>query len=197
MMVFHDHMLDRLTERAGPVLALERAELRRTRIAGSDDSIPSLDDLLDLVDGRVPLILELKSTVDGYDAMVGPLLASLAAYRGPVAAMSFDPRLIAALAEAAPHLPRGIVADAARDDEWKQLTGWQRRIVRHLLHAPKSKPQFVAFDIKALPATAPLALKWFRGMPLLSWTIRTRDEEKKARYWADQIIFEEITPEAA
>jgi glycerophosphoryl diester phosphodiesterase len=97
-----------------------------------------------------------------------------------------------------PHLPRGLVADRfAPEAGWTELSPLQRFALRHLLSALVVAPQFVAYDVKALPANAPLLLRHVFRMPLLAWTVRTDADRLAARRWADQIIFEGFDPDAA
>ena len=102
IVVFHDDTLDRLTEASGPVDTRTLAELRAIRLHDSDAGIPTLEELLDLVDGRVPLVIELKSRWDGdrrLERAVAPILAD---YSGPAAVMSFDPMSMVAMRRLAP-----------------------------------------------------------------------------------------------
>ena len=115
--------LDRLTAATGPVAARSAEALSRIPLRNSQDCILSLPALLALVNGYVPLVLEVKSTWsrDGtFEANIAHMLAS---YQGPVAVMSFDPYSLKAFREAAPLLPRGLVADRFDDEShWSQLT---------------------------------------------------------------------------
>ncbi len=114
--VFHDETLDRLVDGAGPVAALTPGDLARLRYRGAPaTSLMSFADLLDLVGGRVPLLVELKSEWTPPDADFLGLVTSLASgYRGPLALMSFDPAVMAACAALAPKIPRGIVSGLYR-----------------------------------------------------------------------------------
>src|SRR6266851_5782761 len=80
------------------------------------------------------------------------------------------------------------------DSEWDSLSIAQRRSLTWLLHAPKSRPQFLAYSVKDLPAAPPLLARTFFGLPLLTWTVRTEDDRNLATRWADQIIFEGWRP---
>jgi len=193
--VFHDATLDRLTAETGPVAAYDVAALARIPIRGSKDSILSLQALLELVNGYVPLVLEVKSTWsrDGkFEANIARMLAS---YKGPAAVMSSDPYSLKAFREAAPLLPRGLVADRFDDERhWSQLSLWQRFAMRNLLTAAIAWPNFIAYDIAALPALAPLVARFAFGLPLLTWTVRTPEERYRALRYADAMIFEGIRP---
>ena len=119
----------------------------------------------------------------------------LAAYRGPVAVMSFDPYSLAAFREAAPTLPRGLVSERFDDaNDWPQLSLWQRLAMRNLLSSAIARPNFIAYDIRALPAVAPLVARLAFGLPLLTWTVRSNEERERALRYADAMIFEGIAP---
>jgi len=195
VVVFHDDALDRLTDATGPLTARTLAELKQVSIRGTDERIPSLQELLDAVAGRTPLVLELKSGWEGNDRLVARTAEILAGYEGPVAAMSFDPRILVALQKYAPGLPRGIVAERYYDDpEWGPLTRMQRFRLGNLLHFTATKPHFVAYSVHDLPAIAPLVARYALGMKLLTWTVRTEADRRKARRWTNQMIFEGFRP---
>ncbi len=193
--VFHDETLDRLTPESGPVAARTAAALTAIPLRGSKDRILSLPALLDLVNGYVPLLIEVKSTwtrEGKYEANIALLLAS---YPGPVAVMSFDPHCVAAFKEIAPALPRGLIAERFSDRaHWPHLTPWQRFAMRNLLTSAIARPHFIAYDIKALPALAPFIAQTLFGLPLLTWTVRTNEERERALRYADAMIFEGVTP---
>jgi glycerophosphoryl diester phosphodiesterase len=192
--VFHDATLDRLTLETGPVAARDTDALSRIPLRNSEDCILSLPALLALVDGHVPLVLEIKSTWTREGKFEANIARMLASYPGPVAVMSFDPHCLAAFRQAAPLLPRGLVADRFDDPHhWSRLTLWQRLAMRNLLTAAIAWPHFIAYDIRALPALAPLIARLF-GLPLLTWTVRTKAERERALRYADAMIFEGIRP---
>lgn len=195
VVVFHDDTLERLTDTTGPVAARTLAELKQVSIRGSDERIPTLQELLSDIDGRTPLVLELKSAWDGDDRLTARTAEILKSYSGPVAAMSFDPDVLLFLQKYAPLLPRGIVAERWYDDsDSTGLSPSRKFALGNLLHLPRTKPHFVAYSIGDLPSTAPLIARYLFGMKLLTWTVRTENDRHKARRWANQIIFEGFRP---
>ena len=194
-MVHHDDALGRLTEGSGALLGKSAAELRAVKFKTTAERMMSLDDLLTLVAGRVPLVIEVKSHFDGDRKLVKRMADALASYSGPVVGMSFDPDQVLALREFVPSLPRGIVAQRNYDDDyWKKLTREQRDSMLDLRHAFRTEPHFVAFWVNQLPAPAPWIARNIFGCPLLAWTVRTPEQREWAARHADQMIFEGFVP---
>ena len=191
--VFHDDTLDRLTEASGPVASRTLAELKAVALRGTDAHIPTLDELLAMIAGRVPLFVEFKSRFDRNRRLEQVAAPALSAYAGPVAVMSFDPDSVLALKTLAPAIPRGLVADSFTDDEWRAIPPLRRLALRHLASALRVDPSFIAYGVHDLPADAPLLLRHL-GTPLLTWTVRTEADRATARRYADQIIFERFDP---
>lgn len=195
VMVFHDTTLDRVTKSSGPLAAKSLAELKEVAFRDCAERIPTLQELLDTVAGRTPLILELKSEGDGDTRLPARVAKILLGYAGPVAAMSFDPEMVIALRKFAPGLPRGIVAERYYDHaDWKGLSAAEKFRLGNLLHMPKTSPHFIAYYIRDLPAFAPLLARYLLGMKLLTWTVRSEPEQRRARWWANQVIFEGFRP---
>jgi glycerophosphoryl diester phosphodiesterase len=193
-MVHHDDALGRLTQGSGPLAAMSAAAIKQVRFKTGSDRILDLGELCGLVDGRVALLLELKSRFDGDLRLANRAVAVLAAYDGPAALMSFDPALVAAVRRTAPARPRGLVAQR-RYDDWPILSRPQRRrLANLLLHAARTRPQFIAYAVRDLPALAPLMARHVFRLPLLTWTVRTPLERNLALRWSDQMIFEGWRP---
>ena len=192
--VFHDGTLDRLTDDAGPVAARDVEALREISLKGCSDRILSLPDLLALVGGYVPLVLEVKSTWTREGTFEANIAQALSSYDGPVAVMSFDPHAIAAFLRVAPALPRGLIAGRFDAEHWPQLSPAQRFSMRHLLTSAFAQPNFIASDIRSLPALAPLIAKSLFGLPLLTWTVKTDADRTRALRYADAMIFEGLEP---
>ncbi len=193
-MVHHDDALGRLTEGSGPLAALSAAELKAVPFRATAERMLTLGELCALAAGRVPLVIEMKQQADAGAslALVERAVAALRGYTGHAALMSFDPRQVEALRARAPEIARGIVAE--RDYEGEGLTPEQRRTLANLLHAPRTRPHFVAYRVRDLPSPAPLIARFVFGLPLLTWTVRTPEDRAHAARWASQMIFEGFRP---
>ena len=193
-MVYHDDGLGRLTEGAGRLDAMTAAQLRAVPFKASADRMQSLGELCALAAGRVPLVIELKGRFDGDRRLAARVADVLRTYPGPAAVMSFDPQQVEAVRALSPDLPRGIVAERSyHHPEWTMVPAPVRRDMTWFSHAWRTRPHFLAYSVRDLPAAAPLVARHAFGLPLLTWTVRTADDRRRAR-WADQIIFEGFRP---
>jgi glycerophosphoryl diester phosphodiesterase len=194
-MVHHDGRLGRLTEGDARLAEMTVAELKTVQFRQTSDRMLTLGDLCALIAGRVPLLVEIKSRFDGELTLTRRVAEVLAAYAGPAAAMSFDPGPIAVLREVAPRVTRGIVAERHyADPDWAGMSAAQKRSLAFLLHAPRTRPHFVAWAVRDLPAVTPLLARFVFDLPLLTWTVRTPEDRARAARWADQAIFEGWRP---
>jgi glycerophosphoryl diester phosphodiesterase len=194
-MVHHDDALGRLTDGSGHLADMNAVDIKAVRFKATTDRIMTLGELCDLVGGRTPLVIELKSHFNGDRRLVQRVAAVLARYNGPAAVMSFDPGMVETARIVAPKLPRGIIAERHYDDaEWNRLPASAKRSMPWLMHANRTRPQFVAYGVKDLPAVAPLVARWVFGLPLLTWTVRTPEDRAVAQRWTSQMIFEGWRP---
>jgi glycerophosphoryl diester phosphodiesterase len=196
-MVFHDLTLERLVEAEGPLAAHEAAALKRFAYRGTGGSMIDLADLLDLVGGREPLLIEIKSEWEAPDTRYLQAIAdTVADYRGPVALMSFDPAVMGGIRQLAPHVPRGIVSGLfAGDCWWRGKLGAERAYsLTHLLESGPAAPDFYAYDVNALPTPVTRYVREVLGLPLFTWTVRTEEQRETAARWADAPIFEGYEP---
>lgn len=178
-MVFHDGDLNRLCGVSVELESLHAAALMQFQLRGTDERIPWLGDMLKLVGGQVPLLLELKGRSKSLpiDALCAATAATLHRYRGPVGVMSFDSRVGEWLAEHAPEVRRGLVLDGS-DDRWTRQASIDR-----------SQAQFLAVSSKAIAAPWLAELRR-SGCDVACWTIRTPAERKTATIHADALIWE-------
>lgn len=191
-MVFHDEDMTRLTGLPGWIWDRTAQELSQIKLLGSDDTIPTLAQVLALVGGAVPLLIELKDQTLVMGPTDGRLEAAtvqvLAGYSGPVALMSFNPHCLAHLAGLAPHLPRGITTSAYGAD-WAPLAADTCDRLREIPDYDRVGASFISHEAADLgrPRVAELAAQ---GARILCWTIRSAKAESKARQVAENITFE-------
>lgn len=198
--VHHDETLDRLTGRDERLDSLAADEILKTTYSIGGEAVISYRALLELVQGRVPLLVEIKSDWSRPRADFLDAIATLTqAYRGPVALMSFDPAAVAALRERVPEIPRGIVSGSYRsandDDWWADVLSAERRAgLADLIEWREAAPDFVAYQVDALPTPVTRFIRRGLGLPLFTWTVRTADQRALAAANADAPIFENWRP---
>ena len=173
IVVFHD--ADGWRQCASP-MKIGRSTLDQlSRLRVGEHPIPTLESLMELVRGRVPLLLEVKVDRDIW-RWQAPLKKRLGGYEGPFGVMSFDPRISRLLKTNLPYVRRGLVL---RND----LPAWRRRLALSL-----SNPQFIAVELTALEQA------WVADararLPIYSWTIRSQAERAQAEVHADALIWE-------
>ncbi|WP_136645186.1 glycerophosphodiester phosphodiesterase family protein [Tabrizicola sp. YIM 78059] len=192
-MVFHDETLDRLTDETGPVNARTAAELGHVRLKGSTDTIPTLAQVLAQIDGRVPLLIEIKDqslTMGPTDGRLEAATAdALKGYAGPVALMSFNPASVAHMSRLAPHLPRGLTTSAYDPDDWAPLPADTCARLREIPDYDATGSSFISHEAHDLNRPRVSELK-SQGAVILCWTIRSPEDEARARTIADNVTFE-------
>jgi glycerophosphoryl diester phosphodiesterase len=176
VVVFHDRWLGRLTGARGRVEDHDAAGLGALRLLGTDQRIPRLGEVLELVAGRVPLLVELKAVAPG-PALEHVVLDALRGYRGEVAIQSFRRRSLWYLRRGeAPH-PMGHLSRG------------------HVLAAPVVRPAFHGCHVTGLTGRG-VQRRRARGHLVLAWTVRSPEQERWARRYADNVIFEGYVPES-
>jgi glycerophosphoryl diester phosphodiesterase len=196
-MVFHDFDLDRLTGEAGRVIDRRADDLRRVALSGSatEDGMIPLRDLIRLVAGSVPLVVEIKSRFDGDLRLTRRVVETLDEAPENVALKSFDPRIVAALRMLAPRRARGIVAMSAYAyPDYDVIPPAEKHSMANLLHFSETSPDFISWHVKDLPHGCPYLCRQALGLPVMTWTVRTEDDVARAQAHADQMVFEGFRP---
>jgi glycerophosphoryl diester phosphodiesterase len=194
--VFHDFDLNRLTAEQGQVADRRLADLTSIAIAGSaSDRIPSLESFLDHVNGRVPLVIEIKSRFDGDMRLTDRVCEVMAGYAGPFVLKSFDPDVVARVRVVAPDVIRGIIAQLEYTSSSDGFLSPERKhALANLLHFTESQPQFLSWRVMDLPSAVPNLFRHLGHLPVMTWTVRTAEEREKAKAYADQMVFEGFVP---
>ena len=179
--VFHDETLGRLTGRAGNVRDLGAGDLPGLRLGGTADAPETLNDLLTLVAGRTPLVIELKGFGPRQGDLVARVARALEGYGGHAAIMSFDHSLVERFRDDAPDLPCGLTAEG-RD---------AGALANH--EAVADQVDFLSYAVEDLPNAF---VEDFRasGRPVITWTVRTERQCGLTREHADQMTFEGFDP---
>jgi len=196
-MVFHDDKLDRLTGEPGRISFLAPAALARLRYRGQSTQILTFAEFLDLVGGRVPLLVEVKTnSATPLETFLDRIARQARAYKGPIALMSFDDDVVAALSKLAPTVPRGpVIGSHQLPKRWWATPGAAgSATIARLLNRTPAGSGFLAVDVRILRAARAWMTRHAIDLPLFSWTIRNRRERATAARFADAPIFESYEP---
>ncbi len=182
--VFHDRDLQRLTGVEGAIFERTAAQMAASRIGGTGDHAPSLTEVLDLVAGRVPLIIELKGIAGKDEGLVAAVAALLRSYDGLAAIMSFDHWLIRQFGVQAAGIPTGLTAQGNKPDELEAHFS--------MLSHPIS---FVSWGVHHLPSPFVSFARKKLSMPVITWTVRDEQAIEATHAHADQMTFEGFDPD--
>jgi glycerophosphoryl diester phosphodiesterase len=182
--VIHDADLKRLTRTNGFVWQRTAAELRSLKVGRTRDHVPLLSDLLDLVRGKVPLVIELKGVAGHDDGLVEAVGAQLNAYKGKAAIMSFDHWLIRDFRKHMPDIPAGLTA-YGKDNH---LIEAHFAMLAHGL-------DFASYAAGDLPNPFVSFVREKLKMPVITWTIRDKPAVDLTFKYADQMTFEGFDPD--
>lgn len=181
--VMHDYDLETMTGESGTVADTHSADLAELRLLGGDETIPTLAEALALIDGRVPVFVEIKNEGE-VGALEDDVAAQLAAYDGEACVMSFNPFSLARVAEAEPDIPRGQLASRFKGED---LPWYQKLLLANMMVNWDSRPDFIAYDIGALPCPGVTVQAW-RDRPIFGWTIDDAEELAYAEKYCDGFI---------
>ena len=182
IVVFHDDTLDRLCGISGDVRDRTSAELGLLTIGGTAERIPTLKQMLKLVDGRVPLVIELKGRQGEDDGFAETVLDDLEGYKGHVALMSFDPWVLKALKVTGSPYPLGLTAEGDQPE----------RFFEHD-EAMQLGLDFISYHYGHLPNPFITAQRKL-GIPVITWTVRDEAARRHTFEQADQMTFEGFDP---
>lgn len=199
--LFHDKTLERLVGTGELLANLTNADLKKVCYKTGGEKILTLKEFLDIVSGRVPILVEIKSEWRLPNIKFLSEIARLCLeYKGPLALMSFDPDIMTVLRELAVDIPRGIVSGGTHDPEGK-IWGEENCDAKRLpsladLEARHSiDPSFYAYDVHSLADNENVRrLREDKGIPIFAWTVRTLEELAISSVYADAPIFEGFEP---
>lgn len=190
-MVFHDKKLKRLTGERGSIDRISAAALSRLHILGTKERVPTFREFLDLVDGRVPLLIELKDFAPRVGALEGATMRELQGYGGEFAVQSFNPASVEWFKVHAPRVPRGQLREKLiRAKAWN--LGQRLRFHRGV-RKDRGEPHFEGWNVNHVGALEARRAR-AAGRDLLCWTVRTEAARRKARGLGANLIFETVAP---
>jgi glycerophosphoryl diester phosphodiesterase len=192
--VMHDSLLARTTGQEGCIEDLTLEDLPNYRLSGTENTIPSFREVLQLVDGKVPLIVELKSYKGNHDALTQAACECMQSYRGLYCMESFDPRCVLWLRRNTPHIVRGQLADHFL----KLKADYMPWILRAVMTAPITNflvyPDFLAYRYRYRKKLSVWLCRRLWGVPGVAWTLQNQQEHAQAEKEGWIRIFENYRP---
>ena len=193
--VFHDNSLERLLKINKKISDLTLDSLKQFRLS-NQEKIPTLDEFLELVDGQVPILIELKDQDGFFSHSTGRLETavanSLKKYKGPAAVMSFNPFLIKEFSLKLPDIPRGLVTGSFKELDWPELDSKTLATLRCLKEVSKVSASFISHEYSDLGSMNIKRLP--KKTKIFSWTIRDIDQLKLALQRSHNVTFEGFVP---
>jgi len=180
--IFHDEDLERLCKLKGDVRERTSKELGLIAVGGTEDKVPTLKQLLDLVQGKVPLVLELKGREADDEGFAESVLEVLEGYEGKVALMSFDHWLLRDLKALNAPYPVGLTAGGNKPEEFEVH---EKAMALGL--------DFISYFFADLPNPF-ISGQRAKGIPVITWTVRDEKARKHTFENADQMTFEGFDP---
>lgn len=184
--VFHDSKMSRMTGKDKYIQNLNREEFERTKLLDSEEKIPTFEETLKLVDGKAPLLIEIK-----HHEKVGELeikiLELLQNYNGEYVIQSFDPFVLKWFYENAPEIWRGQLSGFFKGEKLNIIS---KALLKRLKTKKIAHYDFVNYDINFLPN------RWTKRLevPVLTWTVDSQEKYIKAIQFADNVVFEKFVP---
>jgi len=193
LVIIHDKTLSRLTGVDGYVENFTWDEIAKLKINKTKYGIPSVQQMLDCVQGQVPILFEIKNfSRKKIGDLEGKLCELLANYKGEFAVESFNPFVMQWFKDKHPEIVRGILsssfkgADETGGLKVSKVVGW---FLSHLKMTKRIAPDFIAYRWIDLPNRY---IRKYKSIPIIAWTIRSQEEYMKIVKYADNIIFEKI-----
>lgn len=196
LIVHHDNSLKRMCGVEKKIAQTSMEEIRACRLLDTDEAVPTFDEVLEVVDGRIPLIVELKVEDGNDDALAAAAYERLKRYHGAWCVESFHPKSIGWFRRNAPEVIRGQLAfnkaGKGKDVPDKLLNVVIASLIQHMF----SRPDFVSYEAASekwysLPmGVMRLVRPWFAA-----WTVRSQKDMDALRGKYDMQIFEGFIPE--
>ena len=188
--VFHDDTLDRLTALKGFIFEQPSSILRKTTLLKTKARIPTLEELLALVQGRVPLLIEVK-TKGPFLALAEKTAHILDQYQGEFAVQSFHPKIVNWFKENRPHFIRGQIASYFEDET---LPFYQKKLLKYMVFNRKNSPDFINYDHTCMPNWM-LNRAHKNGIAVIGYTAQNQETLTKIKSMYDNAVFEFFDPE--
>lgn len=185
IVVFHDNSLKRMTGIKNDIATMTLSEIKKLKLLGTENRIPTFEDVLLQVSGRVPLLIEVKIN-NRYKELMEKLINLLEKYNGNYSIQSFDPRIVYFLKKNAPQISRGQISS-------KNIREVKSRVLKILLGKMIfnviTKPNFISYQYLSINSKFYLKQK-NKGRDVIAWTLKNKEDYGKIKDFCDMVVFE-------
>lgn len=187
VVVFHDEQISRMTSGDKYINNLTKDTILDYNLKDSKEKIPLFSQVLELVDGKVPLLIEIKNEGNPGE-LEKQVLKMLKEYKGEYAIQSFNPYVVEWFKDNAPEITRGILSSYFKGEK---LACYKKFALKRMLLNKKCEPMFISYDVRNLPNRY---VRKYENLPILTWVVRSQQDYERVIKFSDNIIFENFTP---
>lgn len=191
--VLHDESLKRMCGREVTLSELNSGELKNYPLAGTQYTVPLFEDVLRLIDGKIPMIIEVKPYGGNIAALCERLCRELEGYTGVYCIESFDPRAVYWFRRHRPSLVRGQLAMRAKS-YGKEANPFQAFLLANLLTSFVTKPDFIAYCVEGRKNLCFRLCKKLYHVQEFAWTVRSKKDLQEVAGTGGLSIFEHFDP---
>lgn len=194
LIVLHDDSLKRMTGCHKRACELTMEELEKLTIAGTQEKLPRFEEVLRLIDGRVPLIIELKVCDDDYAELAKAVCKALEGYEGSYVLESFDPRLVRWLKKNRPDIVRGQLLQFFHKHGDMEISSYLDFMIHNHLINFRVRPDFIATYYEDRRSLSMKLTRFFFNTPEFDWTVTSQKQADDCESDGAAYIFERFIP---
>ena len=191
VVVFHDENLKRMTNDTRNIEDVNYDELKNLRLGNTNEIIPTLEEVLELVDSKVAILIEIKDSKD-YIELSEKTYVIIKGYEGNYAKQSFNPFILEWYKNNASEVIRGQLSGTFTEGS-ESLNSFEKFVLKNMLLNFKSKPNYIGYELEGIPKSKLESLRK-KGVPIIVWTVKNKEDMEKAYKYSDNITFENFLP---
>lgn len=190
LVLSHDDDVSRMCGVPGKISQMTLAQVRALRLLGTDQRVPTFEEALATIAGRVPVIVEMKSDGRTHGELPPLVIEAMKTYRGAYAVESFDPLMLRVYRKLSPQTPRGQLASKRKVSSHRALAFVLSRCLLNFL----SRPDFIAYEWDQGGTLSFALLSRAFKTPTVAWTVSDKQAYLALKERYDIQIFEHFAP---
>jgi len=190
VVAFHDYSLKRICQDDRNIDEISYRELKDLKLFHTEEKISTLHEVIEYVDGKVPLLIELKPHGD-VKKLCHKTMDILKNYQGRYALFSFNPKVCYTLKKNYPNVIRGQISEYFTDN--KKMSRFSKYLMKSMFFNRFTKPDFISYGITDLPNKYLDKYKK-KGLTIISYAAKNQDEFNRVKSFYDNVVFEYFEP---